>query len=101
MLDSIDEYMNVLHQVPYEDPIKSAERFVAEAVTQAASPIDKPIDADKVVLKTNKWVKPVKLSNLRKVLGKFTLVGNVKIKRYLLFIRTFSLNILIPFLLFL
>jgi hypothetical protein len=52
------------------DPVSAAERFVAEGVTVAFSPLDKPADPSKVVPTPRRFVKPVQLSNLRQTLSK-------------------------------
>jgi hypothetical protein len=51
------------------NPIAAAEKFVAEGVAAAVAPIDKPIDAEKVV-KNPKFFKPIQLSKLRQTLQK-------------------------------
>jgi len=52
------------------NPVAAAERFVAEAVEVAVSPVDAPMNPDKVVKEPPRWAKPVNLSKLRKTLSK-------------------------------
>ena len=62
--DSLDEAMGQFEL----NPIAAAERYVAEAVSTAVSPIDKEMDKEKVVKVENRWVKPVTISKLKKIL---------------------------------
>jgi len=72
ILDSLDEYMGVLqlHHSQLEDPMVSAEKFIAEAASTAFSPMDKPLKKELINKNSHRFVKPVKLSSLKKVLSR-------------------------------
>lgn len=63
LLDSLDEYM------PKGNPITDAEIFVAEAIETAFTPLDKPVDKEKLFKEPKRLFKGVKLSDLKKVLA--------------------------------
>ena len=50
------------------NPIAAAERYVAEAVSTAVSPLDREINEEKVIKEPRRYVKPVTASKLKKIL---------------------------------
>ena len=63
LLNEIEEYLP-------KSSVEMAEKFVADAVVSASSPLDKPIDQSKIDHDTHRFVKPVVLSKLKKILAK-------------------------------
>ena len=63
LLDQLEDYMP-------KSSIEIAEKLVADAVIAAASPKDKPLDRSKIHPDTHRFVKPVFLSKLKRILSK-------------------------------
>jgi hypothetical protein len=75
LLDDLEEYLpdrviNDVVGISESDPLLAAEIFMAEAATQAFSEMKTTMDPSKVNKDPKGYAKPVKLSDLKKVLRK-------------------------------
>lgn len=62
--EHLEKEMNELQM----NPVAAAEKFVADGISQAVSPLDKPMDPSEVRRNPARFTKPVQLSKLRQTL---------------------------------
>jgi len=70
LLDSLDEYSERTGEKGGVNPFEVAEKFVMEGLEQSFAPIDKTMNPLKMEIDATPFKKPVKLSEIRKVLKK-------------------------------
>ena len=68
LLQSLDEYMDILNQEKSIDPITASEVFIAESLKHAATSPKNDIDTSKLRRVPKRFFKPLKSSLLTKIL---------------------------------